>query len=190
MAISVSLAPLLQMSSLAASKRLARMRPLGVDLDDPTTWTKPVVRIPCPEEPSFAAAGTSPALWQMYDVLLGPGRWIPRQGVGGTIPVRFPSDSDPGDAGWHIDGSYDVEGRWFVNVRSRHRGLLALFLFTDASADDAPTELIVGARSLPGPRAMSSSVIPSWCIARLGPIGVNGRASSPSRRSRIGSHSR
>lgn len=121
-----------------------QVRPLGVDLDDPATWTKPVVRIPCPDEPPFAAAGTSPALWQMYDVLLGPGRWIPRQGVGGTIPIRFPSDTDPGDAGWHIDGSYDVEGRWFVNVRSRHRGLLALFLFTDVSADDAPTELIVG----------------------------------------------
>jgi hypothetical protein len=120
------------------------MRSLGVDLEDPATWTKPVVRIPCPEEPPFAAAGTSPLLWQMYDLLLGPGRWIPREGVGGTIPVRFPSGGDPGDAGWHIDGSYDVGGQWFVNVRSRHRGLLALFLFTDVGTDDAPTELIVG----------------------------------------------
>jgi hypothetical protein len=51
---------------------------------------------------------------------------------------------DPGDAGWHIDGSYDVDGRWWVNVHSRGRGLLALFLFTDVGDDDAPTELIVG----------------------------------------------
>src|SRR5262249_48837739 len=51
---------------------------------------------------------------------------------------------DPGGAGWHIDGSYDVDGTWWVNVHSRGRGLLALYLFTDVAADDAPTELIVG----------------------------------------------
>src|SRR4030095_1113688 len=75
---------------------------------------------------------------------LGAGRWIRREGVGGTLPVRFPSARDPGDAGWHIDGSYDVDGAWWVNVRSRGRGLLALFLFTDVGSEDAPTELIVG----------------------------------------------
>jgi hypothetical protein len=31
-----------------------------------------------------------------------------------------------------------------VNVHSRHRGLLALFLFTDVTDQDAPTELIAG----------------------------------------------
>src|SRR5213593_3844185 len=58
----------------------------------------------------------------------------------GTIPVRFPSTSDPGNAGWHIDGSYDVGGQWWVNVQSRGRGLLALFLFSDVGYQDAPTE--------------------------------------------------
>jgi hypothetical protein len=120
------------------------LRALSVDTHDPSTWTEPVVRIPCPDSPAFAAAGTSPALWRMYDALLGPGRWVQRHGVGGTIPVRFPSKNDPGDAGWHIDGSYDVEGKYWVNVHSRYRGLLALFLFTDVGDDDAPTELIVG----------------------------------------------
>ena len=61
---------------------------------------------------------------------------------------------DPGDAGWHIDGSYDVEGRWWVNVHSRGRGLLALFLFTDVADDDAPTELIVGSH-LDVPRVLA-----------------------------------
>jgi hypothetical protein len=116
----------------------------GVDGRDRSTWRMPVVRIPCPEGPAFAAAGTSPALAQAYDALLGAGRWIRHEGVGGTIPVRFPSRRDPGDAGWHIDGSYDVDGAWWVNVRSRGRGLLALFLFTDVGDDDAPTELIAG----------------------------------------------
>jgi len=116
----------------------------GVDPHDRSTWTEPVVRFPCPEGPAFAAAGTSPALSAVYDQLLGPDRWIPRQGIGGTIPVRFPSTADPGDAGWHIDGSYDVDGQWWVNVQSRGRGLLALFLFTDVGDQDAPTEILVG----------------------------------------------
>ena len=120
------------------------LRARGADPRDPATWTKPVVRFPCPEGPAFAAAGTSAALSAVYDQLLGPGRWIPRQGVGGTIPVRFPSTTDPGDAGWHIDGSYDVGGQWWVNVESRGRGLLVLFLFTDVGDRDAPTEILVG----------------------------------------------
>lgn len=120
------------------------LRALGVDTHDPKTWTNPVVRINCPDTPAFTAAGTSPALWRMYDALLGPDSWVQRRGVGGTIPVRFPSTTDPGDAGWHIDGSYDVDGQYWVNVHSRYRGLLALFLFTDVGDDDAPTEIIVG----------------------------------------------
>lgn len=120
------------------------LRAHAVDARDRATWTAPVVRFPCPEGPAFAAAGTSGALAHVYDSLLGPGRWIPRDGVGGTVPVRFPSTRDPGDAGWHIDGSYDVGGQWWVNVRSRGRGLLALFLFTDVGEADAPTEVLVG----------------------------------------------
>ena len=114
------------------------LRARGVDPLDPATWTKPVVRFACPEGPAFAAAGTSAALSAVYDELLAPGGWIPPRGVGGTVPVRFPSTTDPGDAGWHIDGSYDVDGRWWVNVQSRGRGLLVLFLFTDVGDQDAP----------------------------------------------------
>jgi hypothetical protein len=120
------------------------LRARAVDPRDRSTWTTPVVRFPCPEGPAFAAAGMSASLTELYDTLLGAGRWIPRDGVGGTVPVRFPSAKDPGDAGWHIDGSYDVGGQWWVNVRSRGRGLLALFLFTDVGEADAPTEVLVG----------------------------------------------
>ena len=69
----------------------------------------------------------------------------------------FPFDSqawDPGDAGWHIDGSYDVNGQWWVNVHSRGRGLLALFLFTDVGDADAPTEILVGSH-LDVPRVLA-----------------------------------
>jgi hypothetical protein len=116
----------------------------GVRRDDPETWTRPVVRIACPEDPAFAAAGTQPLLWEAFDQLIGEGRWWHRQGVGGTIPVRFPSTEDPGDAGWHIEGSYQKDGGLAVNIRSRKRGLLVLYLFTDVDEACAPTRIRPG----------------------------------------------
>jgi hypothetical protein len=98
----------------------------GVRRGDPATWRDPVVRIACPESEAFAAAGTVPGLWEAYDQLIGPGRWLRRRGVGGTVPVRFPSPADPGDAGWHIEASYCRDGEQRVNYRSRSRGLLVL----------------------------------------------------------------
>jgi hypothetical protein len=116
----------------------------GVLRDDPSTWREPVVRISCPESEAFAAAGTQPVLWEAFDQLIGAGRWRRRRGVGGTIPVRFPSQADPGDAGWHIEGSIDKGGESWVNHRSRGRGLLALYLFSDVDAESAPTRLRPG----------------------------------------------
>jgi hypothetical protein len=134
----------------------------GVLRDDPATWRDPVVRIPCPESPAFAAAGTRPVLWEAFDQLIGEGRWWRRQGVGGAIPVRFPSQADPGDAGWHIEASYEKNGEWWVNHRSRARGLLALYLFSDVDADDAPTRIRPGSH---------------WDAARvLAPAGDDGLA--------------
>lgn len=117
----------------------------GVRRDEPSTWTRPVVRLNCPEGGPFVAAGTAPALWETYDQLLGTGAWWRREGVGGTIPVRFPSDVDPGDAGWHIDGSFEgPDGRYWVNVRSKARGLLLLLLLTDVDPRGAPTRILAG----------------------------------------------
>lgn len=65
----------------------------------------------------------------------------------GTFPVRFPSPEDPGDAGWHIDASFGDDPdfvKWRVNVRSKERCLLMLFLFSDVGDDDAPTQIRVG----------------------------------------------
>ena len=116
----------------------------GVRRDDPSTWREPVVRISCPDTEAFAAAGTQPALWEAFDQLIGEGRWRRRRGVGGTIPVRFPSLADPGDAGWHIEGSFDKGGQSWVNYRSRARGLLALYLFSDVDCGSAPTRVRPG----------------------------------------------
>jgi len=64
--------------------------------------------------------------------------------VGGTIPVRFPSEEDPGDAGWHIESSYERDRKPWVNVYSRARGLLAIYLLTDDEPGGAPTRLRTG----------------------------------------------
>jgi hypothetical protein len=123
----------------------------GVDRHDPATWPA-VISIDCPEGGPFVTAGTSPALAAACDELIGPGRWTRRQGVGGQVVVRFPNEHDRANCGYHIEGSYtnpEAPGRYRVNVRSRARGLLALFLFSDVELDDAPTRLVVGSHLYP-----------------------------------------
>jgi Phytanoyl-CoA dioxygenase (PhyH) len=116
----------------------------GVTRGNPATWTAPVLRIDCPEGGPFAEAGTTTLVCEACDQLIGAGRWWRRRGVGGTIPVRFPGEDDPGDAGWHIESSFQADGQWRVNLASRGRGLLALYLFTDVTEADAPTRLRPG----------------------------------------------
>jgi len=123
-----------------------QVRGTGVDLEDPATWDRPVVRIVCPETPPFAEAGTRRVLWEAYEQLLAPVPWWHRPGVGGTIAVRFPHPDNPGDAGWHIDGSFAHADDLWVNVVSKARGLLVLFLLSDVTEHDAPTEIKVGSQ--------------------------------------------
>jgi len=126
----------------------------GIKRYDRSTWTLPVVRVNTRAEGPFVAAGTARALWDAYDQLLGEGTWWKRQGLGGTIPVRFPSEGDPGDAGWHIDGSFDgPDGSYWVNVHSKMRGLLVLFLLTDVDELSAPTRILKGSH-LDAPRVL------------------------------------
>lgn len=124
----------------------------GIRRDEPSTWRAPVVRLPCPEGGPFVAAGTATALWEAYDQLLGEGTWWRREGVGGSIPVRFPSETDPGDAGWHVDASFQgPDGRYRVNVGSQMRGLLSIVLLTDVDRESAPTRILEGSHlDIPG----------------------------------------
>lgn len=116
----------------------------GCSPDDPSTWTEPVVRLPGFGTPPFQEAATAPALHAAFDQLVGPGNWLPRLGLG-TFPVRFPSSAAPGDDGWHLDASFSgANGEGRVNLRSRERALLMLFLFSDVGPDDAPTRIRVG----------------------------------------------
>ncbi len=118
---------------------------MGCSRTDPSTWTRPVIRLGGFHTPPFREAATTPVLHDAFDTLVGQGRWQ-RQGGPGTFPVRFPSEVDPGDAGWwHVEASYvgpDGEGR--LNHRSRGRALLLLFLFSEVGPHDAPTRIRVG----------------------------------------------
>ncbi|WP_437593578.1 phytanoyl-CoA dioxygenase family protein [Sorangium sp. So ce1000] len=132
---------------LADEGRAILWRDTGMDPHDPRTWTKPVVRLGLYGHRPFAEAVSTPVLRAAFDRLVGRGRWQPRNTLG-TFPVRFPSPDDPGDAGWHVDMSFGTENpdfmSWRVNVASRGRALLMLFLFSDVGESDAPTRIRAG----------------------------------------------
>ncbi|MBR7834475.1 phytanoyl-CoA dioxygenase, partial [Actinospica durhamensis] len=132
----------------AAQVRAVLWRETGCDPDDPATWTRPVIRLGGYGGGPFEAAANTPALLKAYDDLAGPGRWTPRTGLG-TFPVRFPGQEPPGDDGWHIEGSFPGEDPTDifsarVNLTSRGRALLMLFLFSEVGEHDAPTRIRIG----------------------------------------------
>jgi hypothetical protein len=122
-------------------------RDTGCDPDDPSTWSRPVIRLGQYGQAPFVRAANTQPLHEAFDQLVGPGRWSPRFTLG-TFPVRFPSPDDPGDTGWHVDASFGTENpdflTWRVNVTSKGRALLMLFLFSDVGEDDAPTRVRAG----------------------------------------------
>lgn len=130
----------------AEAARAILWRDTGCDPHDRSTWTRPVVRLGHYTQPPFREAANTPVLHAAFDQLVGAGRWLPQGGLG-TFPVRFPSDADPGDAGWHIDVSFGDSAdfmEWRANVSSKGRALLMLFLLSDVGPDDAPTRIRAG----------------------------------------------
>ncbi|MDF0528470.1 phytanoyl-CoA dioxygenase family protein [Tsukamurella sp. 8F] len=137
-----------EIASAARNVLWDELEQMGVERDAPSTWDRPVIRLGEHGEAPFRAAATAPALAQAADRLVGPERWVPRVSLG-TFPVRFPSEAEPGDDGWHVDASFPGDEpddflRWRVNAHSRGRALLMLFLFSDVDIGDAPTRIRVG----------------------------------------------
>jgi Phytanoyl-CoA dioxygenase (PhyH) len=128
---------------------------LGIDETDPASWSAPVLRGLVQGEPLREAAN-SPRLLDAVQQLLDPDRWQDRPDLGAFV-VRFPSDVDPGDTGWHIDASFahSETGVGSVNYRSRARGLLLICLLSDVGVDDAPTRVLPGSH-LKMPRLLQS----------------------------------
>ncbi|WP_018500566.1 phytanoyl-CoA dioxygenase family protein [Parafrankia discariae] len=138
--------------AVADAGRAILWEAIGADPADSASWTRPVVRVDGRADEPFRAAASAPRLNAAFDQLVGPGRWLPRSGLG-TFPIRFPHPDDPGDTGWHMDGSYLPDDPaqaaattpWpWLNVASRGRALLMLFLFSDVGPADAPTRIKVG----------------------------------------------
>lgn len=116
----------------------------GYDRDDPRTWADTLFRIDGLGTPPFRSAANTPILRAAFDQLVGPGRWVPRTGLG-TFPLRFPGPGEAKEAGWHVEASFaGPDGGWRVNLRSRGRALLMLFLFSDVGENDAPTLIRIG----------------------------------------------
>jgi hypothetical protein len=127
-------------------------RDLGRTPNGPSSWTAPVMRLLPSDDHPFKAAFDNPRLFSAFDQLAGVGGWLPRPNLG-LFVVRFPHADDPEDTGWHIDSSYPPEeaplkdfdfSQWRVNVGSRGRALLMLFLYSDVGDEDAPTRIRVG----------------------------------------------
>ncbi|MGZ5135895.1 MAG: phytanoyl-CoA dioxygenase family protein [Flavitalea sp.] len=118
------------------------------DPNDTASWTQPVIRIGELEHEPFKQAANTQILHNAFDQLIGKGNWLPK-GTLGSFPIRFPSKEPATDTGWHVDGSFPGENaksysEWRVNVNSKGRALLMLFLFSDVSENDAPTIISVG----------------------------------------------
>jgi hypothetical protein len=166
---------------LADEGRAILWRDTGCDPDDPTTWTKPVIRLGHYGQEPFAKAANTPVLHAAFNQLVGQGRWLPCMSLG-TFPVRFPSPDDPGDAGWHIDVSFGVESpdflSWRANITSKGRALLMLFLFSDIGPDDAPTRIRAGSH-LDIARVLAPAGEDGLSLRELAANGIEGTAGRP-----------
>jgi hypothetical protein len=118
---------------------------IGADPDDPASWPGPVRWVHAMDEEPFVAAANTPVLLAAFDQLVGPGRWAPRPSIG-AFPLRFPHETEPDDAGWHVESSFrpEPDAPYRTNLYSRERALLMLFLFTEVDRDNAPTRIRVG----------------------------------------------
>ncbi|RVT98466.1 phytanoyl-CoA dioxygenase [Mucilaginibacter limnophilus] len=113
------------------------------DRFSPESWTEPVIRLGMYTQEPFIKSLNTPALYAVFDQLVGANKWIPCKSVG-SFPVRFPAGKEPNDIGKHVDVSFpgDDPGNYFewrANIKSKGRALLMLVLYSDVSSDDAPT---------------------------------------------------
>ncbi|MCE7060802.1 phytanoyl-CoA dioxygenase [Dyadobacter sp. CY343] len=135
-------------ADIAATARDILWKDLGCDTHDRSTWTRPVIRLGMYAQEPFRKSANTGILISAFDQLVGADKWLPQLSMG-TFPVRFPSNEPPGDDGWHVDASFagDNPGNffdWRINLFSKGRGLLMLFLYSDVAENDAPTRIRIG----------------------------------------------
>ncbi|MGN6495653.1 MAG: phytanoyl-CoA dioxygenase family protein [Agriterribacter sp.] len=135
-------------SNLASEARDILWNDLPCSRYDSSTWTQPVVWLGMYTHQPFREAANTPILHAAFDQLVGESKWVPCVSMG-AFPVRFPSLVDSGDTGWHVDAGFagaDPNDYFSarINIHSKGRGLLMLFLFSDVSEADAPTRILKG----------------------------------------------
>ena len=135
-------------ADLAAEVRNILWKDIPADPNDHTTWTQPVVWLGMYTHEPFIKAANNIILHSAFDQLAGKDKWIPCRSMG-SFPIRFPSATDTGDGGWHVDAGFPGDDpndyfSWRININSKGRALLMLFLFSDVTEVDAPTKVLKG----------------------------------------------
>lgn len=135
-------------ADLATEARNILWKDIPADPNDCSTWTEPVVWLGMYSQEPFIKAANTTILHNAFNQLVGKEKWIPVMSMG-AFPIRFPSEADSGDTGWHVDAGFlgDDPNDFFaarINIHSKGRGLLMLFLFSDVTELDAPTRILKG----------------------------------------------
>ncbi|GLV57441.1 hypothetical protein KDH_42770 [Dictyobacter sp. S3.2.2.5] len=119
----------------------------GVRKDDPTTWTRPMIRINENYNDSVFQQCATERLAGAMDDLLNSGRRRTNTSGWGWWPVNFAAGADkPWDVpatGWHWDG---IHFRHFVD--SPEQGLLTLCIFSEVGPHGGGTVVAEGSHKL------------------------------------------
>lgn len=131
---------------VAARARARLWEEMGLDPNNPATWTEPFIHIQKTfSEPPFAEA-ISERVTNAFDDLLGEDRYHPLTAQG-WWPVSFPGfEKDPWHApedGWHVDGI-----QFHHHVWSPTQALLPIFLYSDIAPQTGGTVISVGSHKL------------------------------------------
>ncbi len=134
-------------AEIAAECRAILWKATQCDPNNSSTWTQPVIRIGEIGLEPFQKAANIPILHNAFTQLAGE-NWLPRTTLG-TFPIRFPCKESAIDTGWHVDASFpgvevNTYVEWRINIHSKGRALLMLFLFSDVAQQDAPTIIKIG----------------------------------------------
>ncbi len=126
-----------------------RVKEMGADPDDRTTWTKPMIHLTeTYDTPAFRKCKTE-RLKQAVDELVGVGRWTTRetQDGWGWWPVNFGVGADAdwtvSTNGWHWDGIHFQH-----SVDAPDQGLLLLCFFSDIASHGGATLAAAGSHQI------------------------------------------
>src|SRR5688500_12645172 len=73
-------------AELAAEVRSILWKEIDADPNDPSTWTKPVIRLGMYSHPPFVQSANTPILHAAFDQLVGKDKWVACRSMG-TFPI-------------------------------------------------------------------------------------------------------